>query len=590
MTTSSGKTLEEAAKAVELHKIPPENFFSKLDKPSSFDGLCSGIEQKTGPKSKEAKELCIKLIRHLDKLGQVGNSESNNYCSYISYWFYEQISEIQTNKSAKIADVPFFDDIIFAWKIINNGKLKNKCNPENIKDVKLDELKNRIFSYIYFKNLDKIHNISTSKKEDDCTKYLTYLESFKSLHEKYKAAQCVSLLFWSSLDTDYFFCNPKYKLIPLISELQKCKKGDKPDPKTVLPSQAGAKGDSGAAPAKDQKVSGGTTELKAPVAVASSSSSSTVVTTSPAVTTPKAATLSTPATTTSTVAAAKPVTATTTVTATQPATATTTVTATQPATTTTSTASIASATKTVTATNTGTTTSTRYSGNQGKPSIWSGLSGLFSSPRSSSLPRKSALAAQTSTSTSSTRTTARPVPTTSTPSVRGSTVTVTTNTASAAGSISSTGQVGRGGLTHPLAAEVVPGKTLSPLSQGSPGYALNPVSSYNSNTGGDTNVATIADVPSTSETLYDKLDSNTVKNMIMAAAVLGIIFFLFYYNRSSRIESSIKPKKRKKKPFEHNYYEEYEKELAKYESENESLDSLEDRYYLTYQPDQDSYY
>ncbi|SCO72503.1 Plasmodium vivax Vir protein, putative [Plasmodium vivax] len=59
---------------------------------------------------------------------------------------------------------------------------------------------------------------------------------------------------------------------------------------------------------------------------------------------------------------------------------------------------------------------------------------------------------------------------------------------------------------------------------------------------------------------------------------------------SSRIESSIKPKKRKKKPFEHNYYEEYEKELAKYESENESLDSLEDRYYLTYQPDQDSYY
>ncbi|VVA00356.1 PIR protein, partial [Plasmodium vivax] len=77
---------------------------------------------------------------------------------------------------------------------------------------------------------------------------------------------------------------------------------------------------------------------------------------------------------------------------------------------------------------------------------------------------------------------------------------------------------------------------------------------------------------------------------VMAAAVLGIIFFLFYYNRSSRIESSIKPKKRKKKAFEHNYYEEYEKELARYEPDNESLDSLEDRYYLTYQPDQDSYY
>ncbi|EDL42614.1 hypothetical protein PVX_036690 [Plasmodium vivax] len=92
------------------------------------------------------------------------------------------------------------------------------------------------------------------------------------------------------------------------------------------------------------------------------------------------------------------------------------------------------------------------------------------------------------------------------------------------------------------------------------------------------------------KTLYDKLDSNTVKNIIMAAAVLGIIFSLFYYNRSSRIESSIKPKKRKKKAFEHNYYEEYEKELAKYESDNESLDSLDDRYYLTYQPEGDSHY
>ncbi|KMZ99853.1 hypothetical protein PVNG_04130 [Plasmodium vivax North Korean] len=122
------------------------------------------------------------------------------------------------------------------------------------------------------------------------------------------------------------------------------------------------------------------------------------------------------------------------------------------------------------------------------------------------------------------------------------------------------------------------------------GYALNPVSSNNLNIGGDANLATITDVPGSSETLYDKLDSNTVKNIIMAAAVLGIIFFLFYYNRSSRIESSIKPKKRKKKAFEHNYYEEYEKELARYEPDNESLDSLEDRYYLTYQPDQDSYY
>ncbi|KMZ88847.1 hypothetical protein PVBG_05955 [Plasmodium vivax Brazil I] len=426
---------------------------------------------------------------------------------------------------------------------MNNGKLKSKCLPDKLTPpVKLSELKNRIFSYIYFKNLEKIKAISTSKNKDNCTKYLTYLESFKPVHERYRVDQCVSLLFWSPKDTDYFPCKNKGELIPLMSELQKCKNGDKENLKAVASDIGRSKGVAAAAPAGDQKVSGSATEPKASVVVTSSSSSSTAVTTSPAVSLPKAATLSTPATTTNTVAAAKPVTITT----------------------------QAKTTSAATTTNTVTTTSS-----SSQRSSWF-LSGLFSSPRS-----------QTSTSTSNTRASTKPVTTTGTSSVRSSAVTVTTYSPGAAGSISSTGQ---GVLTRPLATGVEHGKSLSPQLQGSPGYPLNSVSSNNLNIGGDSPPATITDVPGTSETLYDKLDSNTVKNIVMAAAVLGIIFFLFYYNRSSRIESSIKPKKRKKKAFEHNYYEEYEKELARYESDNESLDSLDDRYYLTYQPDQDSHY
>ncbi|KMZ92497.1 hypothetical protein PVMG_06140 [Plasmodium vivax Mauritania I] len=73
----------------------------------------------------------------------------------------------------------------------------------------------------------------------------------------------------------------------------------------------------------------------------------------------------------------------------------------------------------------------------------------------------------------------------------------------------------------------------------------------------------------------------------MTAAILGTIFFLFYYNMSSGLKSRFPKRKRKKKIFEHNYYEEYEKELAKYESENESLDSQSVGYYLNYQPERD---
>ncbi|EDL42724.1 variable surface protein Vir12-related [Plasmodium vivax] len=443
---------------------------------------------------------------------------------------------------------------------MNSEKLKSKCAPEELKGVKLSELKNRIFSYIYFKNLEKIKTISPSKNQDNCTKYLTYLESFKPVHDRYNNAQCGSLLFWLSYDTDYFRCNPKHKLTSLMTELQKCKIGDKENLKAVAPGPDKSKGVAAAAPAGDQKVSGSATEPKASVVVTSSSSSSTAVTTSPAVSTPKAATLSTPTTTTSTVAAAKPVTTTSTAAASSRVTTTT---------------------QAKTSAGTTTNTVTTSSSSQRRSWIWPSFFSSSSSPRTSALG-----ASQTSTSTSGSTVSARQVTTTSTSGGRGSPVTVTTDTRSAAGSISSTGQ----GLAHPLATGVGNGKSLTSPSQGSPGYGLQAVSSNNLNIGGDSPPATITDVPGTSETLYDKLDSNTVKNIVMAAAVLGIIFFLFYYNRSSRIESSIKPKKRKNKAFEHNYYEEYEKELARYESDNESLDSLDDRYYLTYQPDQDSHY
>ncbi|VUZ94313.1 PIR protein, partial [Plasmodium vivax] len=525
VTTSPEEKLGEAAEAVKLHKIHEEDFFKNLGNSTEFDKLCNEIDGKGIAKSTEAKQLCIDLVRRLEKLSKDNTSKYNDYCSYLRYWLYEKVGDIHTDKSVNVDDAPFFKHLIEAWKKMNSDKLKSKCAPGELKRVKLNELKNRIFSYIYFKNLEKIHNISASKKENDCTKYLTYLESFKPVHDRYNNAQCGSLLFWLSNKTDYFSCDHKHKLTSLMTELQKCKNGDKeklkavasgpdrskvvaaaapagdqkvsgsatepkasvvvtskigdkPDPKTVLPSQAVGKGDLGAAPAKDQKVSGGTTELKAPVAVTSSSSSSTAVTTSPAVSTTKVTTLSTPATTTSTVAAAKPVTITT----------------------------QAKTTSAATTTNTVTTTSS-----SSQRSSWF-LSGLFSSPRS-----------QTSTSTSNTRASTKPVTTTGTSSVRSSAVTVTTYSPGAAGSISSTGQ---GVLTRPLATGVEHGKSLSPQLQGSPGYPLNSVSSNNLNIGGDSPPATITDVPGTSETLYDKLDSNTVKNIVMAAAVLGIIFNL----------------------------------------------------------------
>ncbi|KMZ95006.1 hypothetical protein PVMG_05767 [Plasmodium vivax Mauritania I] len=191
--------------------------------------------------------------------------------------------------------------------------------------------------------------------------------------------------------------------------------------------------------------------------------------------------------------------------------------------------------------------------------------------------------------------------------VKGSTATTGSGDRSK-GLSSSSNQVNTGGLPRPAAEATVrnnavaggglssqvatlqPRVTLSSPVGGSPAQnahaAVPPTLQIRDSTG----YGTMADSSSTLESASDKVDSNFYRNIIMAAAILGTIFFLFYYNMSSGLKSRFPKRKRKKKIFEHNYYEEYEKELSKYESENESLDSQSDRYYLNYQPERDYNY
>ncbi|CAI7721694.1 PIR protein [Plasmodium vivax] len=104
------------------------------------------------------------------------------------------------------------------------------------------------------------------------------------------------------------------------------------------------------------------------------------------------------------------------------------------------------------------------------------------------------------------------------------------------------------------------------------------ISSYTTESVSNALPLTISDSTNTLGTTHEELDSNFFRNVIMAIA-------------SSRLESSYRKKKKKKGTiFEHNYYEEYEKELAMYGSEEKFLDSETDRLYLNYHPDQDSYY
>ncbi|GAB69862.1 CYIR protein, partial [Plasmodium cynomolgi strain B] len=102
-------------------------------------------------------------------------------------------------------------------------KLKSTCNPEKIKGVNLNELK------IGYFQIKKISN----ENGKVCNKYLTYLKSFKSVHDEYMDRHCGSLTVFSSNGTDYFSCNDKDELTSLINEFEKCKSVEKPNPEIV---------------------------------------------------------------------------------------------------------------------------------------------------------------------------------------------------------------------------------------------------------------------------------------------------------------------------------------------------------------------
>ncbi|SCA60580.1 Plasmodium vivax Vir protein, putative [Plasmodium vivax] len=148
---------------------------------------------------------------------------------------------------------------------------------------------------------------------------------------------------------------------------------------------------------------------------------------------------------------------------------------------------------------------------------------------------------------------------------------------------------GRAALPRPV-ENLHTKEVLSPAPKEITGKGVLAVPSYTSGIRTDTVPVPVVDSPGPLESVSDKVDSNFYRNIIMGVAIIGTIFFLFYYNMSSGLKSRFPKRKRKKKIFEHNYYEEYEKELEKYESENESLDSQSDRYYLNYQPEGDSIY
>ncbi|KMZ77405.1 hypothetical protein PVIIG_05627 [Plasmodium vivax India VII] len=86
------------------------------------------------------------------------------------------------------------------------------------------------------------------------------------------------------------------------------------------------------------------------------------------------------------------------------------------------------------------------------------------------------------------------------------------------------------------------------------------------------------------------LKSEYFRHSIVGASIIGVLVFLFFFFKSTPIESHTNKGEKKKRKFQNNYYDEYEEELPRYESQQSLAESQISDAYISYQPRRDRYY
>ncbi|GAW82736.1 variable surface protein [Plasmodium gonderi] len=261
-----------------LFKLSSYNIYETLNSTHDIDSFCKYciniLMLETDYPG--AYVLCKKLARNLKKkLSNIEGNEDNHgdRCLYFIYWTYREISKISLDSSKNIFEIPVFiellkvanninyeftrKDIIKRYKHLedefknnyeslrkkfrDNTSLEIKCNANRNKfigewtrgittlseympcfysfDCKLDECKEMMNLFNYFKNHNNIKS-TISESKNDCERYNIYLENIKDLYKKHKKECCDD--FWEdhSFCPNYFKCNNNYNPFFLLHELK----------------------------------------------------------------------------------------------------------------------------------------------------------------------------------------------------------------------------------------------------------------------------------------------------------------------------------------------------------------------------------
>ncbi|VVA00194.1 PIR protein [Plasmodium vivax] len=91
------------------------------------------------------------------------------------------------------------------------------------------------------------------------------------------------------------------------------------------------------------------------------------------------------------------------------------------------------------------------------------------------------------------------------------------------------------------------------------------------------------------EKTFGILKSEYFRHSIVGASIIGVLVFLFFFFKSTPIRSQTNKGEKKKRKSKNNYYDEYEEELPRYESQQSLAESQMSDAYISYQPRRDRY-
>ncbi|SCA59860.1 Plasmodium vivax Vir protein, putative [Plasmodium vivax] len=109
-TPQPNLAFEKSSEYLKLNTLYEE--FFKKDEKINIDNRCNNLNNPNG-NDKDVRELCSKVVSYLEKIPMVSDTRKrNNYCSYLPYWFYDEIGRIHKDHSKKMDDIPIFKDIM----------------------------------------------------------------------------------------------------------------------------------------------------------------------------------------------------------------------------------------------------------------------------------------------------------------------------------------------------------------------------------------------------------------------------------------------------------------------------------------------